>query len=339
MNHSNALEATEETLLLDSALKKDEISGISSNPTEIKLSITETNKSSDSGSAMLQATSPTIPIPTTSKRNQLNAIDCEIGSKISTDEADLLEAAMSDNLKQEQSTTPISPIKSSSDQQTQYQISDMAAESIIWLSHRLGPVLTARHLTRNLLKMLTLCYVGQENLLPDLSNDENIKSLHDNLYMFTVADGRVFGDRNAIKVLECLTSIAAVYGDHFILLQYFAHITELVALCKKRVTPSLEGGLISSLQLLKYIVPCLSDTVIMDQLHVSVHFFFDEEEIDKRIFCFPYRTGYNSEKHYSSDYTLCWLNTFHDAEWIPFKKCIGKKITRCNLCVSCSNWT
>lgn len=145
------------------------------------------------------------------------------------------------------------------------------SESLIWLAHRLGPVLTARHLTRNLLKMLTLCYIGQENLLPDLlESSDCIKNLHDDLLMFTIADGRVVGDRSAVKVLECLTSITAIYGDHFILLQYFPHITEMITLCKKRITSSLEGGLISSLQLLKYMIPCLSDAVIMDQLHETI---------------------------------------------------------------------
>lgn len=217
--------------------------------------------------------SPTIPIPSSSKQSQLNAIDCEIGSKISIDEADLLEAAMSMQLNSEQldASKVVSPNKSSNtgDTQTQYQISDMSTESIIWLSHRLGPVLTARHLTRNLLKMLTLCYMGQENLIPDvMSVTDNSRHVHDNLIALTIADGRVTGDRTAVKVLECLTSVSSIYGDHFILLQYLSHITELIALCKKRITASLEGGLISSLQLLKYIVPCLSDSVIMDQLHV-----------------------------------------------------------------------
>lgn len=283
LNHSNAMEVTEETTLSESGLR---LSGLSSGLSfeedqNYGVQLNNSVCSKESGGTNLM--SPTIPIPSSSKRNQLNTIDCEIGSKVSTEDVvDLLENSMAQKSSREKSATTISnstavsSIKpstnnwSSDQQQTQYQISDMSAESLIWLSHRLGPVLTARHLTRNLLKMLTLCYIGQENLLPDYSNDENVKNLHDNLLVFTIADGRVSGDRNAVKVLECLTGITGIYGDHFILLQYFPHITELIALCKKRITPSLEGGLISSLQLLKYLVPCLSDTVIMDQLHVRI---------------------------------------------------------------------
>uniref|UniRef100_A0A6B2EAH1 Putative lysosomal trafficking regulator lyst n=1 Tax=Phlebotomus kandelakii TaxID=1109342 RepID=A0A6B2EAH1_9DIPT len=187
--------------------------------------------------------SPTIPIPESMRKSdQMLFIGCNVGSRKSIDSTEII-LERHDRVR-----------KSS-------RISEMSSESLIWLSHRLGPVLTARYLTRNLLKMLTLCYVGQENLLPDDSRPNS------SINSFTIACGRVVGDHSAAKILECLTSIASLFGEQLILLQYLPHVSELIILCKKRITPSLEGALISSLQLVKYLVPCLSDSTIMDQLH------------------------------------------------------------------------
>lgn len=45
-------------------------------------------------------------------------------------------------------------------------IRDVAADSVKWLSHKLGPVLATKFLSRNLVRMLALCYLGQEQLQP-----------------------------------------------------------------------------------------------------------------------------------------------------------------------------
>lgn len=36
------------------------------------------------------------------------------------------------------------------------------------------------------------------------------------------------GDLNAFKVLDCLSRIASLYGEQFIMLQYIKHIADLV---------------------------------------------------------------------------------------------------------------
>lgn len=45
-----------------------------------------------------------------------------------------------------------------------YNVSNVAAETLKWLADRLGPVLTTKYISRNLLRMLTLCYVGLEQM-------------------------------------------------------------------------------------------------------------------------------------------------------------------------------
>ncbi|XP_017153735.1 WD repeat-containing protein 81 [Drosophila miranda] len=227
--------------------------------------------------------SPTIEIPNPTigirRSFQLSAIDCDIGSRKSVDSFEMITQAV-----QQEATQPAAASGGEAEGSDSLQasvisrmseakalqnnrISEMSAESLVWLSHRLGPVLTSRHITRNLLKLLSLCYVGQENLLPEL-DDDGLSSSPEaaNLNFFSIANARVVGDRSAGRVLECLMSIAALYGENFLLLQYFPHISELIGLCSKRITGSLEGAIISSLQLLKFMVPCLTDSSIMEHL-------------------------------------------------------------------------
>lgn len=200
LNHSTAEEVTETTPLVEC---RDDWPA---------------HKEDDVPAALVAATSPTIAIPSFGRSIPLNTIDCEIGSRKSVDSCDFMPTVVSSSFVQSASATPLPSVievrrmstESRRCARSSTSISETAAESLIWLSHRLGPVLTARHLTRNLLKMLTLCYVGQENLLPVEGAGVSIM---ENLDTFSIGDGRVVGDENAVKVLDCLT---AVSGKDFI---------------------------------------------------------------------------------------------------------------------------
>ncbi|XP_035732370.1 WD repeat-containing protein 81-like isoform X3 [Vespa mandarinia] len=241
--------------------------------------------------------SPTIPIPKHSGSGKLmievNSIGCDVGSKTSNEDIPYNEISgvihFENNTSDNACNTYLeeqNPILQPTDDKSNtavldntdneydqaYQrsvpnectVSEISAESVIWLSHRLGPVLTARYLSRNLLRMLTLCYAGKENLTP--SNEVILTSVQGMDWNKKI----LVGDHNAAKVLDCLTAIAGLYGEQIILLQYFAHMAELLTLCKRKLTQSLEGGLLSCLALLNHITQYLSDSVLMDALHESI---------------------------------------------------------------------
>lgn len=295
------LDTTPEKLAISEIIYGSKISNNSYEDSE-KISLNNQNPNSESTINLNQLgpRSPTIAIPTNVFRRsyQLNTIDCDIGSRKSIDSFEILQNAADEEQERkgrlirsegteviddtdckgsEENTKEFSQeacdslqasviSKMSEEKSLQNNcISEMSSKSLVWLSHRLGPVLTSRFITKNLLKMLTLCYVGQENLLPESGPLEEAHHLN----YFTVSDARVIGDRSAVRVLECLMTIAALYGEQVILLQYFPHISELVAMSTKRITGSLEGALISTLQLLKYVIPCLTDTKIMEHLKVK----------------------------------------------------------------------
>ncbi|CAH1968945.1 unnamed protein product [Acanthoscelides obtectus] len=201
--------------------------------------------------------SPIIPIPSNLSNNLIN-ISCEVGSKKS--ENSFVENKSNSSQEFNMESPNLNMKKKNSTKKQNTNISEMSADSLVWLSHRLGPVLTAKYLTRNLLKMLTLCYVGKENLVSVIREEEKIAN------DVSIAAGYVTGDQNATKVIECLTSIAALYGEQIIVYQYIPHLSELILLCKRKLTLNLEGGLISCLELLKHTIPYLSDSTLMDQL-------------------------------------------------------------------------
>lgn len=141
-------------------------------------------------------------------------------------------------------------------------IRDMATESVKWLCHRLGPLLAARYLSLNLIRLLPLCYLDEEQFLPALENSDNCRK----------SCRLVGGDVYAVKVLECLSFVAILYGEQVILLQYFTAMEDMVAAAEKEMTPATEAGLIASLVLMRSMIPLLSEKTLMDLLQdTKVH--------------------------------------------------------------------
>ena len=124
---------------------------------------------------------------------------------------------------------------------------------------RLGPVLTAKYLSKNLLKMLNLCYIGQKSsVLNDIKQKDFIIRVH--------GGTKSQGDILAHNVLECLTEIASIYGENFILCQYLPYAWDLISLCKKRLSPNLEGGLTGCVTMIHHMIPYLNDSILMNEL-------------------------------------------------------------------------
>jgi len=137
-------------------------------------------------------------------------------------------------------------------------IARVAAESVAWLAQRLGPVLAARHLARNLLRMLGLCYLSPGALHPSPGGfpEQRIR----------ISWSAVAGDRVVEPVLGLLTHLAGLYGEGIVLSQYLPYCYDLASLAKQRIHASLAASLLGCLAILQRVIPLLSDTVLMQEL-------------------------------------------------------------------------
>lgn len=97
------------------------------------------------------------------------------------------------------------------DELTPGTISGIAAESIVWLAPRLGPVLTSKYIASQLLTMLPHCYMGYVG-----SDDDD-------------DDAKTVNDRNAKWLLFCLSNFCTLYGEVFMLNQYLPYIDKTVS--------------------------------------------------------------------------------------------------------------
>eukprot|EP00057_Strongylocentrotus_purpuratus_P006401 XP_011660875.1 PREDICTED: WD repeat-containing protein 81 [Strongylocentrotus purpuratus] len=144
-------------------------------------------------------------------------------------------------------------------------LSDVASESIMWLAHRIGPTLTVRFITPKLLEALSGCYMMPDQLVYCYMHEDVDSNEIDNSRV-CIGKKSVAGDINAKPVLKCLTDIAVLYGDQFIFQQYLPFIKETVRRVQRKVSAKLEGRLISSVVLLRHILPYLTDSSLMQKL-------------------------------------------------------------------------
>ncbi|XP_062274644.1 WD repeat-containing protein 81 [Scomber scombrus] len=153
-----------------------------------------------------------------------------------------------------------------SEEKEQKILLDTVCKTVRWLSAKLGPTVTSRYVARNLLRLLTNCYIGLENhqFVAPATEDSNLESVG----MGNVYEKKpVVGDQTAGPVLDCLIYIAQLYGEPVLTYQYLPYIGYLVSPpSSQRLNTRKEASLLGAVALTQKIIVFLSDTTLMDML-------------------------------------------------------------------------
>uniref|UniRef100_A0A8C0DZA9 WD repeat-containing protein 81 n=1 Tax=Balaenoptera musculus TaxID=9771 RepID=A0A8C0DZA9_BALMU len=141
-----------------------------------------------------------------------------------------------------------------------------ACKMVRWLSAKLGPTVASRHVARNLLRLLTSCYVGPTRQQFTVSSGESPPLSVGNIYQ----KRPILGDIVSGPVLSCLLHVAHLYGEPVLTYQYLPYISYLVAPGStsgpSRLNSRKEAGLLAAVTLTQKIIVYLSDTTLMDIL-------------------------------------------------------------------------
>ncbi|XP_051035949.1 WD repeat-containing protein 81 isoform X3 [Phodopus roborovskii] len=158
------------------------------------------------------------------------------------------------------------PLTEQTEGKEQKILLDTACKMVRWLSAKLGPTVASRHVARNLLRLLTSCYVGPTRQQFTVSSDESPPLSAGNIYQ----KRPVLGDIVSGPVLSCLLHIAHLYGEPVLTYQYLPYISYLVApgnnSSPSRLNSRKEAGLLAAVTLTQKIIVYLSDTTLMDIL-------------------------------------------------------------------------
>uniref|UniRef100_A0A146P4U4 WD repeat-containing protein 81 n=1 Tax=Fundulus heteroclitus TaxID=8078 RepID=A0A146P4U4_FUNHE len=153
-----------------------------------------------------------------------------------------------------------------SEEKEQKILLDTVCKTVRWLSAKLGPTVTSRYVARNLLRLLTNCYIGPEN--HQFVSPSSVESQLESVGMGNVYEKKpVVGDQTARPVLDSLIYIAQLYGEPVLTYQYLPYIGYLVSPpSSQRLNTRKEASLLGAVALTQKIIVFLSDTTLMDML-------------------------------------------------------------------------
>ncbi|KAJ7995563.1 hypothetical protein DPEC_G00245890 [Dallia pectoralis] len=174
-----------------------------------------------------------------------------------------LDAAEQKDIGEEDDNDP----SENSEQKEHKILLDTVCKTVRWLSAKLGPTVTSRYVARNLLRLLTTCYIGPEKhqfVSPVVSEESGLEIVG----LGSVYERKpVVGDQTAGPVLDCLIYIAHLYGEPVLTYQYLPYIGYLVSPpVSCRLNTRKEAGLLGAVVLTQKIIVFLSDSTLMDML-------------------------------------------------------------------------
>ncbi|XP_060612737.2 WD repeat-containing protein 81 [Anolis sagrei] len=145
---------------------------------------------------------------------------------------------------------------------------DTACKMVRWLSAKLGPTTASRYIARNLLRLLTSCYVGpaRQQLVPGAVSEESGPPGGGSIFQ----ERLVQGDLVSEPVLACLAHLAHLYGEPVLTYLYLPYAAYLVApgsgASAGRLNSRKEASLLAAVTLTRKAVASLSDSTLMDIL-------------------------------------------------------------------------
>lgn len=137
----------------------------------------------------------------------------------------------------------------------------VAKESIMWLAKRYGPVICAKFISSNLLRIMASCYEGFE-----MSGDEKDPKNVFNLVLR--------GDETCSRIEALLSEIVLTYSVTFITVQFLPFCVDLIDQFHKRPSVQLEPGLVSVFRIVELSIRSMTDHQLMNYLEVRISCFF-----------------------------------------------------------------